>query len=75
MMILIAVISLGVIGIIGALLLYWASRNLKSMKTHVSGRYSQCYREPIAEDADIRVVPDLPELVLKQIHWKECFVR
>ena len=54
-MILIAVISLGAIGAVGALL----TRNLKSMKILASLKYRKSSPERTVEVAVIRVAPDL----------------
>ena len=57
MMILIAIISLGAIGVVGALLLFWAS------KTLVSDKFSLSFPEPIVVDVVMLVVLALLELV------------
>lgn len=54
--ILIAVIVLGAIGLIAAIVLFAASRSLLSMRIHVLLRWANCCLEPTVVDADILVV-------------------
>ena len=53
MMILIAVISLGVIGIIGALLLYWASKKFPASTKLVLPTTTNCLSLPTSDKSDV----------------------
>ena len=67
--ILIAVISLGAIALVAAVILYVAS---KIREVH---KWQQCCLRQTAVDVVTRVVADLPMLASRQVRWKVNFVR
>ena len=65
--ILIAVISLGAIALVAAVILYVASKKLH--------KWQLCCLRQTAVDVVTRVVADLPMLASRQVRWKVNFVR
>ena len=70
--ILIAVISLGAIALVAAVIL---PRNLPCMKIRELHKWQQCCLRQTAVDVVTRVVADLPMLASRQVRWKVNFVR
>lgn len=62
-LILVAVISLGAIGLISAVILYVASKKFAVYEDPGLDRLPKCFLRPIAVDVVSRGVPVLPQLV------------
>ena len=58
--ILIAVISLGAIALVAAVILYWASKKFAVYEDPRIAQGQPCFHRPIVADAAIPVVVDLP---------------
>ena len=61
-MILIAVIILGVVGLVASIMLYAASKKFAVVEDERIGQVAESCRKPIVADAVIRDVPVLPLL-------------
>ena len=73
--ILIAVISLGAIALVAAVIFTWLPRNLPCMKIRELHKWQPCCLRQTAVDVVTRVVADLPMLASRQVRWKVNFVR
>lgn len=66
-LIIVTIVSLGAIGAVSAVILYFVAQKFKVAEDPVSTKLKEYFREPIVADAAVPVVATLQNVVLRQV--------